>query len=192
MKLEFKKLGLSNQEMAQLARFGIKLDKRFKRAYEEEFSSPSTASEQDVRSLETSISPDCKLPDDYKKFLLEFNGGKPEPDVIKVPGRRGGEAVIDRFFPLRFRLENETVAFKKAQTYRGRIPGEVLPVACDAAGNLFLLCVSGENVNQVFFWDHEREADGEKQPYFDNMTFIADSFDSFLNSIVASDTDEAN
>ena len=67
------------------------------------------------------------------------------------------------------------------------MPQGYLPIGCDPGGNQICLVVKGQNYGQVFFWDHEFEADDGNEPTDDNLTFIAPDFDAFLKSLHESD-----
>lgn len=42
------------------------------------------ANEKQVSELESSLG--CKLPTEFRNFLLSVNGGRPNPDCVRVPG----------------------------------------------------------------------------------------------------------
>lgn len=67
--------------------------------------------------------------------------------------------------------------------FKGRMPKFYLPIGCDPGGNQICLAVKGQNYGQVFFWDHEFEADDGCEPTEENLTRIASSFDAFLDSL---------
>ena len=73
------------------------------------------------------------------------------------------------------------------RTYEGRLPPELFPVAYDPGGNLIAVSTGGENAGKVYFWDHEMEDDeastADHDPYFDNVSLIANSFDEFFNGL---------
>ena len=48
------------------------------------------ATDADVRELEVSVGP---LPADYRAFLLEHNGGRPEPDEFAISDVEGSSVV---------------------------------------------------------------------------------------------------
>jgi hypothetical protein len=60
----------------------------------------------------------------------------------------------------------------------------MLPIGDDPGGNLFLINAgsSGEH-GKIYFWDHNEEADLEKQPYYKNIYFIAHSFADFIDRL---------
>lgn len=63
----------------------------------------------------------------------------------------------------------------------GRLPPDTMPIARDPFGNLVLLGLHGKCCGNVYFWDHEREPDG--QPDRSNVELVADSFDRFLRGL---------
>lgn len=132
------------------------------------------ANEADVSHFEMSIA--AQLPDDYREFLLRYNGGYPSPN-----GFRGGDEVLEHFFGLwqkRADLNYELLA------HRGFIPEGMIPIASDPFGNAILLEVSRPNRGRIWFWDHERSDQPEKA-----VSLLAKSFTEFTGSLVAVDDD---
>lgn len=136
------------------------------------------ASEASLREFEHRLGK--TLPDDYRRFLAEFNGGRPIPrnfDAID-----GDDGSLVHFF---FTLDSNAPYYqltKKIETYAMRVPDGLLPIACDDFGNLVLLDIGAKRVGDVSFWDHERE-NTEGDPYWDNISLVASSFTEFVNSL---------
>lgn len=122
-----------------------------------------------------------RLPDDYREFLLEHNGGRPKPAKFVFARRIGPytDSLVDWFLALYDGEHSnlETVCGWLAN----RIPDNLLPVAIDPFGNFVLLGLSGEHRGKVYFWDHEREP--ARQPDWSNIDLVADSFDAFLRGL---------
>ena len=121
------------------------------------------------------------LPESYKDFLLQFNGGAPSPDMLEVPNWYGGATCLAYFFGL---YEGDTYNLEK--TYRGAaeyLPDGFLPIAEDSGGNLICLGIKSRKKNKVYFWDHEDMLDSEGKPKrdFSNMYLLANSFEKFLD-----------
>jgi hypothetical protein len=117
-----------------------------------------------------------KLPADYRKFLLEHNGGIPEAAVVKG---KGVDSVVRQLNGLHngarwARLES------LRKTYAGRMPKGLLPIGSDPFGNVYCLGLGGRWRGKVWFWDHETEADEGEPPRTDNLTLVAASFTAFL------------
>jgi hypothetical protein len=134
----------------------------------------------EVEEFETLISQ--RLPDEYKNFLLHHNGGRPEPSGFKfsLNGYEWDIAMIAWFLALyKGEYENITNYF---YTYQDRIPKDMLAIAHDPGGSLILLGLEGDNKGKVFFWLQELEGDDGEPPTYDNVAFVANSFNEFLNS----------
>jgi hypothetical protein len=139
-------------------------------------------SDQDLAALERELG--VRLPDDYREFMLVHNGGRPEPADFPIPG----EPVPDSWSTLQFFLslngqEYYTDLGWHLDMFRDRVPAELLPIAYDPGGNLVCLGIRGEHRGTVFFWDHELEAEEDKEPDYRNLSFVAESFTAFLQSL---------
>ncbi|MFE8645563.1 SMI1/KNR4 family protein [Sphingomonas sp. NCPPB 2930] len=120
------------------------------------------------------------LPSVYRNYLLSENGGRPEKSRFDIPGQ--GDDVVNRFFSVVAKNKSETLTYALS-IYKDRIPAEMLPIGNDPGGNLILLALKGGKRGEVFFWDHEKEADDEPQPFYENIISIAKNFSSFLDAL---------
>ncbi len=124
------------------------------------------------------------LPDSYKSFLLRFNGGRPDPSFFPIQGsKRENSGSIHYFFRVEDQIESSTVEWQY-KILSGRIPSELFPIAGDGSGNVICLSLKGSNEGFVYFWDHDDE---HSPPTYDNIYFVADSFEKFLDSIFYED-----
>jgi hypothetical protein len=118
-----------------------------------------TATEVDEFAINQSL----QLPLEYRDFLVRSNGGKPNAKVRLVELSSGRPLTSIRYF---FALS--TVNYFSLEwhydSYRGRIPSGLLPIAVDSGGNLICLALSGEAAGAVYFWDHESEGSQGKLP----------------------------
>lgn len=64
------------------------------------------------------------------------------------------------------------------------MPKNLLPIGEDPGGNVVSLSVSGPDKTKVYFCEHEREAEEGDAPNYDNVYFIANSFDDFLDNLM--------
>jgi hypothetical protein len=124
------------------------------------------------------------IPDVYKKFLIEYNGGRPENSLIYFLENKNGTILScifgftkDRYCSLR----------RYNSTYAGRIPRNTLAIADDVGGNVIVMSVSGDDYGKIYFWDHEMEFDQGVEPDYANLTLVADSFDEFINNLKSED-----
>jgi cell wall assembly regulator SMI1 len=124
------------------------------------------------------------LPEDYRRFLAECNGGYAAgrlafgsgPDCVAVNHVAG--------------LQRREYAFSLPQRRRilqgpePRIPRSLIPIMDDPLGNAVCLGVAGAEHGRVHFWDHEDkpdpdEWDGEMETA-GNLRLLAESFTEFV------------
>lgn len=117
--------------------------------------------------------------DEFKNFLLKYNGGYPYPDTFIINEEQGNDCV-DLFFGIqdgdRFDLLNVY------QKWKNRIIHGFIPIAEDPGGNLILLNCAG-NDEGIYFWDHEFESLEDTPPNMRNMSLISTSFEAFFNGL---------
>ncbi len=135
----------------------------------------------DIQAVEQQLN--IQFPDDYRRFLLAHNGGRPEPSVFDII--EGESAFTDSMVDWFYCIDPGDYHFhivKKAKVFKDRMPPEFIPIGCDPGGNQICLVVAGEDKGMIFFWDHEQEMDEGEPPTYDNLFFIADSIDDLLNN----------
>lgn len=106
------------------------------------------------------------LPDEYRAFLLRFNGGVPDREAFDVPGEEGGERPFHCFFALHdgpwddstpegsqgFPLQAALADFRADGG-----SADVLPIGKDWSGSYVCVGLAGANRGRVLYWDHEME-----------------------------------
>lgn len=118
------------------------------------------------------------LPDDYKRFLLEFNGGEPETNRFDVPATGTASAV--RFFYSILSAEKDDDLVHEQRLLRGRLSDGMLAIAEDGCGNRICLSLTPGDSGTVYFWDHEFEREDDLTA---PLAKLAASFDSFFVSL---------
>jgi cell wall assembly regulator SMI1 len=107
-----------------------------------------------------------KLPNQYREFLLNHNGAKPDTNVFAIPG--GNQSGVNEFIPL-----------GKILTEKGNIDNVsccFLPVAWAEGGNY--VCIDIDAGGEVFFWDHEEPSgDLRLAPDFNEFLLMLEPFD---------------
>lgn len=116
------------------------------------------------------------IPNDYRNFLIKFNGGKPLKSVYN------DNYSVNWFFGFHNGPDWSTI-YHAIDLYQNRIPSWYFPIANDPFGNLFLMSLYEENYGIIAFWDHENECDGDSAQYFENMSLIANSFTEFITNL---------
>ncbi|MCF6253009.1 MAG: SMI1/KNR4 family protein [Methylococcaceae bacterium] len=124
------------------------------------------------------------LPDDYKQFLLLHNGGTPKPAgfYFTLKDNQPEMAMVAWFLAL-YEGEDENIT-DDFYSFKDRIPNNMLAVARDPGGSLILLGLQGDNKGKVFFWLRELEAEDGEPATYDNVAFVANSFNEFLDSFI--------
>jgi hypothetical protein len=116
-----------------------------------------------------------RLPDDYKQFLLEFNGGKPETNEFDVPATKTGSGVNFVYGILATGRDGDLV--HEQRLLKDRLPSGVIAIADAEGGNRVCLSLRNEDFGTVFFWDHELESEEDKAA---GLAQVAVSFDGFF------------
>lgn len=97
------------------------------------------------------------LPDDYRRFLAEINGGRPESSEFVFQTSDGStDSLVDWFLTRNFSQELYTLS-EYGEMYKGRVLTMMLPITCDSFGNLVFLDIGARMKGAVCFWDHEKE-----------------------------------
>jgi hypothetical protein len=144
---------------------------------------PTQPTQEDLRLLEEELG--ARLPDDYRAFLIKFNGGRPEPNWFPMQGELGVGGV-DLFLGIRRPGEWDDLLTAKRRLLE-RMPPHMLPIAHAECGNLICLSLGGSDSGSVYYWDHELEADEGEEPTYANLSHVADSFATFWEAIRTGD-----
>lgn len=124
----------------------------------------------DIAELEAELG--AVLPDSYRKFLLQHNGGAPTPDTIDVPGATGSPTDVQVFFGIGRSVESSDLAWNIALVGERCSGLHLLPIACDSGGNLFCLKLEHGAATKVIYCD----LDDPNCASFE----VAASFDEFV------------
>jgi hypothetical protein len=129
---------------------------------------------KDLERLELAIG--YPIPGEYLRFLKQSNGGRPIPNAFEIDGN--SQSVVAWFLCVASDQINDIV--NTVKRFGNRLPQDCLPFARDPYGNLICLIIEGEHKGQVFFWDHEREVEGNPRA---NLFFVAKSLREFLEGL---------
>ena len=152
------------------------------------------AHESDLASFESAIG--CRLPEDYREFLIACNGGYIGGRLwFFGPTPNGGKADAGIHHIGGFRTESHFSLLRSRKCYQGvelRIPRELLWVMDDPFGNAICIGLTGEYRGKMYFWDHECEPDSEEwngsTNTAENVTLLANSFTEFIAGLEPSET----
>jgi hypothetical protein len=144
--------------------------------------------ETDVAALEQRI--DHRLPDDYRRFLLEVNGGRLaiENTTIVLPGR-GPFTIVNMLFSLNDPNESNDLlrwAMEKLSSSHSPLPSrDLLFIGYDDGGGRILLALAGEHRGTVWFENTADPRPEDANPRVEwfkrrDMKKLADSFEAFM------------
>jgi hypothetical protein len=137
--------------------------------------SEAGAAESTIQQLENELG--HRLPEDYRRFLVQTNGGRPERARFAIQTLDGStDSIVDWLLTLDIREQLYTIR-KYRRMYEDRIPNGMIPIGCDPFGNLILLNIVAKDFGYVYFWDHETE--NMKEPTWENISLVAKSFTAF-------------
>ena len=123
---------------------------------------------------------DIRLPEEYRNFLIEHNGGRPEPNTVPL----GTGATDVHYLYGMHEAASWANFFYHLDVYFGRIPNFYMPIGNDSFGNLFIMSLRDDNFGYVAFWSHEDELkEGDAGEYFENVFHLYSSFTDFVNSL---------
>lgn len=99
-----------------------------------------------------------RLPADYRKFLLEFNGGSPDPNTIYVAGVEYMPTVLQVFFGIGRKIQSSNLDWNFENAFDRPLDPMMFPIATDTFGNLF--CFQTENgfARKIFYYSFEGES----------------------------------
>ena len=120
------------------------------------------------------------LPPSYRRFLLEFNGGRPTPDGVDVKGLEDSPTDVTVFFGIGRSLECECIEWSLTALVE-RLEPRLVPIAGDSGGSVFCLSLRDQDYGAILYCDLQSVyGDFEATPEFYP---VAPDFDTFLDSI---------
>jgi hypothetical protein len=119
-----------------------------------------------------------RLPASYREYLEQQDGGRLEDN----------SEVVNDIFGLGDDVPDWANMWDALETFDGRTPSWLLPVARDVYGNLFTISLRDQDEGSVWFWDHEAEADEDEPPSVENIECRAADWLTFLDGLTPIDS----
>jgi SMI1-KNR4 cell-wall len=116
------------------------------------------------------------FPDDYKRFLLQFNGGRPIPNFLPIPDL-DTKVAIDSFFGIA-RPYLDLKEWNLELRYSLDMPEKFLAIAFDVTGNKLIMDTEAPKESSVYYWDSARQFELSSDDK--NAFLVADSFSTLL------------
>ncbi|NQX62518.1 SMI1/KNR4 family protein [Paenibacillus qinlingensis] len=122
-----------------------------------------------------------KLPNDYKEFLLKYNGGNPIPNVMFTTKNGILTSYLVYVHPLFERempsLVSNFLYFNKEE----KIPSNLIAIGHDPLRNLVCISLAGNDSGFVYYWDFMN--DDCDNPSYNHLVLIAKSFSEFIEGL---------
>jgi hypothetical protein len=129
-----------------------------------------------------------RLPDDYRDFLLQHNGGRSAHDELFF---MAGEDETDRFYVTGFSVVDAGFPPPVIMAELSGQPRRLLTVA-DCEESPFLMALDTPDAGEIYFWEYELEdlwdAEEEGREYLpedSTVTRVASSFTELLDGLTA-------
>jgi cell wall assembly regulator SMI1 len=156
------------------------------RPIEFEPSDAEPLTESELESVEREL--DVELPRDYRRFLLEQNGGRTVDDwVLDTPIAHSIGGVLPCDFYSVARSGQYDMSWMLDSYGLHWLAAGVLPIAEDPGGNVICLSLRGDEYGSVYFWDHELGAHEGDLPSPQGLTVVAESFEAFVSGLRLAD-----
>ncbi|WP_171645661.1 SMI1/KNR4 family protein [Paenibacillus phytorum] len=122
-----------------------------------------------------------KLPNDYKDFLLKYNGGNPSPNVMFTTKNGILTSYLISVLPL-FDWEVPSLVsnflfFNKER----KLLANIITIGHDPLRNLVCISVAGNDSGFVYYWDFMND-DCDK-PSYNHLVLITESFSKFIEGL---------
>ncbi len=139
------------------------------------------ANEKQISELESSLG--CKLPTEFRNFLLSVNGGRPNPDCVRVPGVPYIDNVgVGTLFHLQATKPGMDEITYEVQRTNQLLPKGHLPIG--GSSDLFTISLSPKTFGAVYWWNHDTEELDDDGNFLVSAAYLlASSFDEFLTRI---------
>lgn len=131
-------------------------------------------SEEDIQKFESING--FVLPQVYRSFLMNTNGGETEPNLFFISENQGS-SVLDSFFGLGDIYDNLQDFI---DIYDERLPDGFIPIGSDPNGNAICVSINEDSSDNIYFWDHEEEIENPNE--MSNVFFLANDIEKFINN----------
>jgi len=121
------------------------------------------------------------FPLDYRRFLLNFNGGNPVPNYLLIPDLN--EKVVVECFLGIGRPHFDLIKWTAEVRHSLDLPDEFIPIAFDPGGNNLIMKSADYGSPEIYYWDSGRHFNLSTDD--ENAFFVADSFTELLTKFDA-------
>ena len=115
-----------------------------------------------------------QLPQQYREFLLKYNGGYPKPYYFTI-SKEQGICMVNIFYGIGEMYDNLD---KKIDIFDDILDAGFIPIADDSGGNQICLGLTEKYFGDVYFWIHDEDPED-----MGNMYLLAKDFGGFLEKL---------
>lgn len=139
--------------------------------------------ERRVAQLEANIM--GRLPEAYRSFLLEHNGGEPDLDHYQISGMANNPFGEIRMFLGLDATENYDDLEWNLRLLRDRLPSQFLPVGYSSGGDMICVSLNAHDYGTIYFWDSQAtsEPSNDARSGYSNLYYVAEDFGHFLKEL---------
>ncbi|MBA2937051.1 SMI1/KNR4 family protein [Paenibacillus sp. CGMCC 1.16610] len=125
---------------------------------------------------------EVNFPEDYREFLLQFNGGKPSKRRF---ASKDGKIIssLMLLFPLMEKEGKSVVEHYLMFTKSGRLPVNIVPIGEDPLRNLICISVGSSDTGSVYYWNLNENEIGPSYKY---LYLLSESFSEFIKGLLPS------
>ncbi|MGE3726260.1 MAG: SMI1/KNR4 family protein [Candidatus Sericytochromatia bacterium] len=143
----------------------------------------SLISDKELERVERKLK--ITLPESYRRFLLEINGGGPKPNHFETEKSLGSEIFLYGITPHEEPISSEygDLLLENMNNVL-EMPVGMITIASNIFGDEIFLSVSGPDNGSLYWWmhDHPDYSDEYGRPRRENLALIASDFEAFINS----------
>ncbi|MGG1515475.1 SMI1/KNR4 family protein [Paenibacillus oryzisoli] len=121
------------------------------------------------------------LPEDYKRFLLKINGGRPKPSMMFTTQNGILTSYLSILFPLISRDAPSLVGNYLFFNKEGKLPRHIVTIGEDPLRNLICISLEKDDCGSIYYWDFMHD-DGN-EPVNNFLVLISESFSSFIENL---------
>ncbi|MBB1420133.1 SMI1/KNR4 family protein [Pseudoalteromonas sp. SG44-1] len=126
---------------------------------------------------------ELQFPDSYIEFLLAQNGGGPEVESAYVCVNDPEYQILINCFYGVSKSDTRIDLLCAWGSHSHTIPETLCPIADDGIGNQICIGIQKPHFGNMYFWNKDGEVDYGEEVTFDNIEFLAGSFESFINCV---------
>jgi hypothetical protein len=139
---------------------------------------PPPVTDHEISAFEANLP--AGLPSDYRAFLLQQDGGEPEPNWW--PPETGVDAGVREFYGLSEDLPSFSRLQAAREVFSDRVPDHLLPIGYDGTGGQMCVALTGEDTGSIWYYDPEFEFDDD-DPDPDLLVRVCGSFGELLSTL---------